>query len=308
MVNGPWVELEEPPPETPVIDALPAHGGLSWGRPPSNSSLNVGERHHMSFANTGSQVQSVVPAPREQSGAAQRAAGLLGAVDRATEAFYSAVAELDTAAVRGPSLLPGWSRAHVITHVARNADALVNLLTWAKTGVEHQAYTSRSDRDADIQEGSTRTLQLLRADLDSACLRFAAAAESTPASAWEAEVSQPSGGTVLAHQVPWLRLRELLFHLVDLDVGIDFDSLPDEHVEDLLDGVVGQFAGKPDVPAVRVEVTLPDGRQRVWELNTDGADNAAVVSGEASDVVGWLTGRHDGARLTGDKPKLPSWL
>jgi maleylpyruvate isomerase len=260
----------------------------------------------MSLANTGSQVQSVVPAPREQSAAAQLAGGYLAAVDRATEAFYAAVAELDTAAVRGPSLLPGWTRAHVVTHVARNADALVNLLTWAKTGVEHQAYTSRSDRDADIQEGSTRTLQLLRADLDSACLRFAAAAETTPASAWEAEVSQPSGGVILAHQVPWLRLRELWFHLVDLNVGVDFDEIPEEFHEDLVDGLAGHFADKPDVPAVRIEVALPDGRQRIWELGT--TDSSVVVSGGAADVIGWLSGRHDGTGLTGVVPKLPSWL
>jgi maleylpyruvate isomerase len=262
----------------------------------------------MSFANTGSQVQSVVPAPREQSAAAQVASGHLTAVDRATEAFYAAVAELDASTVRGPSLLPGWSRAHVISHVARNADALVNLLTWAKTGVEHQAYASRSDRDADIQEGSIRTLQLLRADLDSACLRFAAAAETMPASAWEAEICLPSGDTVLAHQVPWFRLRELLFHLVDLDVGVDFDDLPEEHLEDLVDGVVGKFADHPDTPAARVEVLLPDGRQRVWELNTVGTDNSPAISGTAADVLGWLTGRHDGARLSGDTPSLPSWL
>ena len=31
-----------------------------------------------------------------------------------------------------PSSLPNWTRAHVLTHVARNADALINLLTWAR--------------------------------------------------------------------------------------------------------------------------------------------------------------------------------
>jgi maleylpyruvate isomerase len=30
--------------------------------------------------------------------------------------------------------LPGWTRGHLLTHVARNADALRNLLTWARTG------------------------------------------------------------------------------------------------------------------------------------------------------------------------------
>ena len=49
------------------------------------------------------------------------------------------------------SALPGWSRAHVVAHLARNADALVNLLTWARTGVETPMYPSRAVRDADIE-------------------------------------------------------------------------------------------------------------------------------------------------------------
>jgi len=265
----------------------------------------------MSFTNTGSQVQSTagtaVPAPREESAAAQLASGYLKAVAQATEALYEVVEALDPITARGPSLLPGWNRAHVITHLARNADGLVNLLTWAKTGVEHPAYTSRADRDADIEEGSTRPLQLLRADLDSACLRFAAAARDLPASAWEAEIANVQGKPMLAHQVPWLRLREVWFHLVDLDRGVGFQDLPDELVESFVDSVVGQFADNPEIPPVRLDVELPDGRQRSWELN-GGSDETSTVSGAAADMIGWLTGRQDGSRLSGNVPRLPSWL
>ena len=47
----------------------------------------------------------------------------------------------------GPSLLPGWSRGHVLTHLARNADGAVNLLTWARTGVETPQYVSQEQRE-----------------------------------------------------------------------------------------------------------------------------------------------------------------
>ena len=40
-----------------------------------------------------------------------------------------ALDRLPGAGLDGPSLLPGWSRRTVIAHVARNADALGNLLT-----------------------------------------------------------------------------------------------------------------------------------------------------------------------------------
>ncbi|RKT56646.1 maleylpyruvate isomerase N-terminal domain-containing protein [Saccharothrix australiensis] len=263
----------------------------------------------MSFADAA-QVRSAgtsVPAPREQSAAVQDAVTGLTEVERATEALYDVVAGLDQVALRGPSLLPDWTRAHVVTHLARNADALVNLLTWAKTGVEHQMYPSPADRDADIARGAGRLPQLLRADLDAACERFAAAARDLPPTAWEAEVVHPRTGPFLAHRVPWLRLREVWVHLVDLDAGVDFDDLPPHLVEAFLDDAAGQYADRPGVPAVRLEVALPDGRQRGWELAA-GNDGPAVVGGSAAAVLGWLTGRSSGALLDGDAPELPGWL
>ena len=92
-----------------------------------------------------------VPVQRvDQHEASRRAQEGLAAVDYATTRLYEIVEQMDDVAVRRPSLLSGWTRGHVLTHLARNADALVNLLTWAKTGVEHQTYTSGSDRNADI--------------------------------------------------------------------------------------------------------------------------------------------------------------
>ncbi|CCH33866.1 maleylpyruvate isomerase family mycothiol-dependent enzyme [Actinosynnema sp. NPDC047251] len=262
----------------------------------------------MSFADatrTGS-AETSVPAPRERSAAVQDAVAGLAEVDRATRVLYQRVAELDLAALRGPSLLPGWSRGHLVTHLARNADALVNLLTWAKTGVEHPMYPSPADRDADIAEGAARLPQLLRADLDAACERFATAARELPPTAWEAEVAHPVNGPFLAHRVPWLRLREVWFHLVDLAVGVGFEDLPEHLLEGFVDGAVGQYADRADVPDVRLEVTLPDGRQRSWELTA--ATGSTLVSGSAAAVLGWLTGRQGGAALNGSAPALPRWL
>ncbi|SDG90686.1 maleylpyruvate isomerase [Lentzea fradiae] len=228
----------------------------------------------------------------------------IDAVRQATDVLYEVVEELDESAVRGDSLLPGWSRGHVITHLARNADALVNLLTWARTGVEHQAYTSRTDRDADIEEGAHRLLQVIRADLDSACQRFDTACRELPAHAWRAEVSAPKGQPIPAAKVPLLRLREIWIHLIDLDAGIGFDDLPADFVREFLDDAVEQFAGRVDPFAI--EVTLPDGTQRGWTVN--GPDSRGSVSGSASAVLGWLTGRTDGSGLRGELPELPDWI
>ncbi|MGH9095430.1 MAG: maleylpyruvate isomerase N-terminal domain-containing protein, partial [Acidimicrobiales bacterium] len=52
--------------------------------------------------------------------------------------------------LRTPSLLPGWTQAHVVTHLARNADGLVNLLAWARTGIQTPMYVSWQRRNEDI--------------------------------------------------------------------------------------------------------------------------------------------------------------
>ncbi|WP_082373484.1 maleylpyruvate isomerase family mycothiol-dependent enzyme [Nocardia sp. NRRL S-836] len=247
---------------------------------------------------TPSTQHTSVPAPR---GVPERH---LTAVRQATDVLFEVVGELDETAVRGASLLPGWTRGHVVTHLARNADALVNLLTWAKTGVEHQAYTSRTDRDADIEEGSRRLLQVIKADLDSACQRFDVACRDMPAHAWRSEVSAPKGAVIAASTVPVLRLREVWVHLVDLNTGVTFDDLPADFVVEFLDDAVEQFEGR--VEPFTVEVALPDGTQRSWGLN--GPPSRSSVSGSASAVLAWLTGRSDGTGVRGELPDLPDWV
>jgi maleylpyruvate isomerase len=228
----------------------------------------------------------------------------MAATMTATDALIKAVADLDDVAVRGPSLLPGWTRAHVITHLARNADGLLNLLIWARTGVEHPMYTSRADRDASIEEGSIRGYLVLVEDLSAACDRFERAAKEMPESAWSAGVITSRGAPVLASRVPWMRLCEVWVHLADLDAGIGFDAIADDAIEPLLDYVIGGFGGRPEVPRVTVDATLPDGRRRSWQLSGDGGPTAG---GSGTDLLAWLTGRGDGAGLTGALPNLPPW-
>src|SRR3954464_4347691 len=71
--------------------------------------------------------------------------------------------------------LPGWSRAHVVAHLARNADALVNLLSWARTGVEIPMSPSRADGDAGSERTAAQPPDDLRRDHAAACDRLTSA-------------------------------------------------------------------------------------------------------------------------------------
>jgi maleylpyruvate isomerase len=250
-----------------------------------------------------------LPEPRKELTAEEYAKLGSGAARQMTTQLMAAVEGLDDIAMKQPSLLPGWTRGHVVTHLARNADGLVNLLLWARTGVEHPMYASRADRDADIEEGSRRMAAVLREDLAAACARFDAAVDATDGDAWEAQVSLASGRQITACTVPWMRWQETSIHLVDLDAGVGFGDLPEGHEERLIEWVVDDFAERKDVPAVRLRVDLADGRQRDWELAGSmlGSDSPGV-GGPATTVLAWLTGRGDGSGLAGDVPSLPAWI
>jgi maleylpyruvate isomerase len=261
----------------------------------------------MSISPEASVKQNGVPAQRgPDRRSADRATHLLPLVREATERLDLLVAGLDESVVHQPSRLPGWSRAHVVTHLARNADALVNLLTWARTGVEHPMYASRADRDADIEEGADRLAQVLREDLRAASDRFMYAATELPPQAWKATVAARMQGPIPAANVPGMRLHEVWIHLVDLDVGVTFADLPAGHLELLVAEAAAPHAGRSDWPTVRLTAELPGGGERVWHLGGSD-DRTHEVTGAASDVLAWLTGRGDGSALRGDRPELPAW-
>jgi maleylpyruvate isomerase len=197
-----------------------------------------------------------------------------------------------------PSPLPDWSRAHVVAHLARNADALVNLLNWARTGVETPMYPSREVRDADIAATATLPATELRADFVAACARLAQAIETMPDDAWTAEVRNMPGKTISVTDVPWMRAKEIWVHGVDLDAGLSFAELPADFSAALVDDVLGTFAQRDQAPDVTV-VATDAGRE--W-----GTGNTRL-HGPVTAIAAWLT-RGDASGLHGDVPPAPRWL
>jgi maleylpyruvate isomerase len=229
-------------------------------------------------------------------------AARLGDLRRGERFFLALVANLQDADFETPSLLPGWTRAHVVAHVARNADALRNLLTWARTGVETPMYVSPDQRANDIDRSSGHARIDLRRDAETASSRLLHAADALPDEAWSAEVHTATGRRISTEEVPWLRLRETWVHAVDLGVGATFGDVPGAVVHQLIDEVAGGLGGRPDCPAV----IMTDG-VRLWSIGP-GGEAVARVTGSQTAILAWLIGRADGSDLEGSAPQLPSWL
>ncbi|HEV7897566.1 MAG TPA: maleylpyruvate isomerase family mycothiol-dependent enzyme [Planosporangium sp.] len=228
---------------------------------------------------------------------------LLPEIDRATARLLETARKLDDAAVADPSSLPGWTRGHLLTHLARNADACVNLLTGARTGVQTPMYTSDEQRQADIEAGSRRPIAEHVADLSASAERLDEAVAQMPPAAWAATVRWRGGHTRPAAYVPWARLCEVEIHHVDLDAGYRAADWSDAFVHRLLHDLAVDLADS--MAPVRLHATDLD-----HEL-TVGADPAVTVSGTGHGIASWLSGRSGGADLTvtpeGPLPTVPIW-
>jgi maleylpyruvate isomerase len=196
------------------------------------------------------------------------------------------------------SNLPEWSRAHVVAHLARNADALVNLLTWARTGVETPMYPSRAVRDAGIDATAALPPAELRSDYVAASARLGSAIGTMPTQAWTAEVRSGQGTPIPASAVPWMRAKEVWVHGTDLRACLTFADLPADFCAALVDDVLGLFATRDQPPDVTIVATDVD---RTW------GSSGTRVDGTVAAIAAWLT-RGEVSGLSGEVPPPPVWL
>jgi maleylpyruvate isomerase len=222
-----------------------------------------------------------------------------------TDRLLQSVARLDDDDLRAPSQLPGWTRGHVLTHIARNADALGNVVRSGLTGHITPMYESTERRNADIEDGSGRSPADIEADLESSAERLLALLADVPADLVDTVVPTGRGWDLSLQDVPWMRLREVTYHHVDLGVGFSLAILPDDVLRRGLLESADRFAAVS--PGAQVVARFADGT----DLELTIGDGAVAVAGPAADALAWLTGRSDGSALTTSSdvplPKLPSW-
>lgn len=227
-------------------------------------------------------------------------------ITSATEHLLTTVAGLSDADVAAPSLLPGWTRGHVLAHLSRSAEALTRVCAWASTGVETPMYPSREARAADIEAGAGRPIAQQLADLRETNDRFLRAVRSLDAAAWSATVGRPSG-PMPAAQIPAARLTELYVHHVDLDCGYTPAHWPAAFVGGELPRVVGRLSELPDCPGLTLHA---DDTER--DLTLGSGQPHVTVTGPEPALLAWLIGRASGDGLTvdpsGPLPAAPAWL
>jgi maleylpyruvate isomerase len=214
----------------------------------------------------------------------------------ATTRLLDTLATMDDADVRVPSVLPGWSRAHVITHLARNADGLAGVLAGAQAGDIDPIYRSQEGRDDDIEAGAGRSADELRRDVAAAADRWRQAAEALTEDRLESPMARlPGGPTQPVRRVGMMRWTEVEVHHADLGAGYTAADWPAELVAALMKRRHRELTEK----GIGLRWTATETGES-WATG-DGPE----VTGRTADLVWWLLGRGGGERLACSEERLP---
>jgi maleylpyruvate isomerase len=186
------------------------------------------------------------------------------------------LAALTDEQAREASLLPGWSRGHVVTHLCPNADALHRLILGALSGTPAQMYPGGPEaRNAAIEEGADRPAELLAADHAFAGSRVLEDLGRLPIDVLDTPVAWRR--PITAGDLPMLRWKEVEIHHLDLGLGYTASDWPPQFVEATL------ALELPELSKAGIDVPVPD-----------LADH---------ELLAWLVGRPTRTGL----PAIPAW-
>lgn len=154
----------------------------------------------------------------------------------AHQLLLAALNSLTDEQCRQDSLLPKWSRGHVLSHLARNADSHVHLLGAAGRGeIAEQYVGGRQGRLAGIEDSSTLGATELVADVRRSIYALEAAWANASPTTWAGEGLNSAGATILMSEIVFLRWREVEVHHADLAFEFTWRNWSDTYVRLELD-------------------------------------------------------------------------
>jgi maleylpyruvate isomerase len=205
---------------------------------------------------------------------------LLDELRRAADVVTGIAAKLTEPDVESPSELPGWTRGHVLAHIAGIANAMARQLEFASRGETIELYDGGYEgRTRAIEMAAGHSLAEHRADLGAALDRALRAFAGLPEAGWREPISYRGGVVFDGGLALW---RELVIHAADLGTGRGPETWSRPFCEQLFDFLAAR---------------VPDGNRYVLQplglppraIGNGGA--STVISGMLTDIAAWLAGR-----------------
>ena len=140
-------------------------------------------------------------------------------IDHATQRLLGTAREIADSELRQPSLLPGWTRAHVLAHLARGADAMRHLLVGARSGRGPPRLRQRAGVGGRHRAHRGPGHKELAADVAASAMALRTIGRQLPDDAWRFPLRLRDSGPFPAAEVLTRRLVEVELHHGDLGAG-----------------------------------------------------------------------------------------
>jgi len=227
---------------------------------------------------------------------------LLAELHKAADALSTAMERIPDGGEKAPSTLPGWSRGHLLAHIAGICDALARQVEYGRQGEKVELYDGGVEgRNRAIDLAAGHSLGQHRKDVATALHRVLAAFDALDRDEWKTPIAFRDGVIFDAGLALW---RELVIHTADLDAGTGPEVWSRDFCSHLFDFLAARVPTESRL--VLQPVALPP-------VTLGAGGSTVVVSGMVTDIAAWLAGRQpslDSLRATaaGDGTDLPALL
>jgi maleylpyruvate isomerase len=213
---------------------------------------------------------------------------LLAALHAAAGAITTDVAKLTDEDVKAPSALPGWTRGHVLAHLAGIANAMARQLEYAARGETVELYDGGMDgRNRAIDMAAGHDAATHQADVAAAVARALHAFDTLPGvkdsaanrTGWWAPIAYRGGVVLDGGLALW---RELTIHNADLLTGRGPETWSREFCEHLFTFLEPRV--RPGDRLVLQPLGLPP-------VALGSGHRSIVINGMLTDIAAWLAGR-----------------
>jgi maleylpyruvate isomerase len=165
--------------------------------------------------------------------------------------LHATARTVDDGVVRRPSLLPGWTVGHVLSHLIGNADSMVRRLSAAQEGEIVSRYEGgEAGRAEQIEAGAHRPADELVVELIQADHAVDELFRTVPESVWDRPVLFSGDRQGPASQLIFSRWREVETHHLDLGLGYTAQDLPQALVDRWLPSLIEGLSARADPKAL----------------------------------------------------------
>lgn len=207
-------------------------------------------------------------------------AQLMDRLRAGADALSGKVAGLSDADLRVETDLPGWTRGHVVAHIAHVSYAVARQVEFALRGESVEFYDGgQGGRTQAIEMAAGHSASEHQRNLDAALSRVLSALAGLSQEQWQLSISYRNGTVFDGALALW---RELVIHLADLNVGRGPETWSKEFCLYMIEFLSARIPA--DLRLKLLPLALPP-------MTVGDGQNAVSVSGMLTDITAWLAGR-----------------